>query len=189
MRTLRASDAAEYATWYLERDREKDASAPIPQDGDESLELMKSRHAGKWLDWFDAAAWSIVAMDEEDFGRLIFLESSWTKDAGLTVPDRSNYRLLSRVGELAIERNYLAVGHPRHRRYYTLLECGLQLTGGCRVMLRPATDGERSRNPDGDYYLMDGAGRCLPYVIQLLEGVRQFDGVEAFLATQGAEVS
>lgn len=189
MKPLGASSAGEYASWYLARDREKDGSDSIRDEKVDAVAVMKARHSGKWLDWFDDAAWSIVSLGEEEFGRLIYLDNAWTKREGLTIKDRPNYRLLSRVAELAREIDYLAHGDPRHRRYYTLLQCGLRLTGDCRVMIRSADEGEMRDNPDGQHYLMDGAGRGLPYMILLLEGKLAYEPVEAFVAAPPANLT
>lgn len=190
MDRIRESSAAEYSTWYLTRDRDKYPDAPDPSTSDDPVALMKQLHgSGKWVGWFDEAKWSIVRLTEPEFRHLIFLDSSWTKEEGLTVPIGSNHRLLQRVAENAIRTDYLQrASAKKHRQYRDAMLAGLRLTGDHRVMLRSATPGERAPNPDGMFYLMDGAGRGLPYMILLLEGRLAYEPVEAFLVT-GPEVA
>jgi hypothetical protein len=175
--------AGEYAIWYLKRDREKHPEAPDPMCSSDPISLMKQRHGtGKWLDWFDSADWRTVRLNEIDFRRLIFLDSNWTKAEGLTVPVVPDHRLLEVVAHRALTTNYMGHASDEHRRYYNAFQDGFRMTGDRRVMLRSATDGERSGNPSAEFYQMDGAGRGLPYMILLLEGHLRYEPVEAFLA-------
>jgi hypothetical protein len=186
---IRGSSAAEYSTWYLTRDREKHPEAPDPSSDDDPVALMKELHGtGKWLPWFDEAHWTIVRLSEQEFRHLIFLDSGWTKEEGLTVPAASNHRLLQRVAENAIRIGYLErESAKRHRQYRDAMLEGFRMAGDHRVMLRTATARERAGSPDGTFYWMDGAGRGLPYMILLLERRLAYEPVEAFLAQPGDE--
>ncbi len=121
-----------------------------------------------------------------DLANLVFLESEWTKREGLVIPDGKNYRLLGRVVENAIGRNYLAspLAH-KHKHYYDELATGsLQLEGENRVAICSAEESEIRSNPGAQYYLLDGVGRCLPYMILVAEHKQEFAPIEAFCAAR-----
>jgi hypothetical protein len=176
MRLLRQSSLEEYAKWYLERqwDRKGDLR-PIPEQPEQGIEAMWERHCGKMRNWFDESSrWHIVELDAvDDLPNVVFLECPWTKASGLVIPEGPNYRLLRRASENALARNYLnslSPDHPEHKHYYDALERGeLQLVGGNRIAICSAEPSEMELNPDARYYLLDGVGRCLPYMTLLLE--------------------
>jgi hypothetical protein len=177
----------EYADWYLNRDGRKGGSDPIPDKPEEQVRLMWQCHPGKMRDWFNAAAtrWHIVELDAaEGLENLVFLESPWTKAAGLVIPDGPNYRLLKRVVENAIATKYLArASDHRHKKYYERLMTGdLKLAGEDRIAICSAEDSEIRSNPAARYYLLDGVGRGLPYGILFMEGKLRYAPIEAFLA-------
>jgi hypothetical protein len=143
---------------------------------------MKERHgSGKWLDWFDDAEWSIVTLTEAEFRHLIFLDSDWTRQERLTQPGALNYRILETVARNAITTEYLDRASRQHRDYYAAMVDGYRIAGDDRVLIRAAHEPERAANPAGSYYLMDGAGRGLPYMMLLQERLA-YEPVEAFLA-------
>jgi hypothetical protein len=146
---------------------------------------MWERHPGKMRHWFSlAASWRIVLLDlPNDFYNLVFLESKWTLDEGLVIPGAPNYRVLRRVAENAIAGKYLARASAQHRAYYEAIASGaLSLKGKERVAICSAEDSERKSNPMARYYLLDGVGRALPYMILLLEKKLEYRPLEAFLA-------
>jgi hypothetical protein len=185
MRLVRASSIEEYARWYLQRDRRKHPDA-IADESRDPVEVMRRHHRRKMRDWFsNATRWHIVLLDTaSDLANLVFLESDWTKQEGLVIPDRKNYRLLGRVAEKAIAGNYLArPSANRQKGYYDKLATGsLRIEGEDRVAICSAEESEIRSNPAAQYYLLDGVGRCLPYMILVAEQKREFAPLEAFCA-------
>jgi hypothetical protein len=192
MRFTRASSLEEYAKWYLERETAKGDSRPIPNRPEQQVQAMWDRHCGKMRNWFnEGARWDIADFDVVgDLPNLVFLECPWTKQARLVIPDGPNYRLLGRVAESALRYGYLntlPLEH-KHRTYYERLAAGtLQLVGADRVAVCSAEPSEIRSNPAARYYLLDGVGRCLPYMMLLLERKVGPAPVEAFLADRGTE--
>jgi hypothetical protein len=69
---------------------------------------------------------------------------------------------------------------------YDRLAAGrLELKGENRIAICSAEPDEISANPAARYYLLDGVGRCLPYMILLKEGRLKQMSIEAFLAERG----
>jgi hypothetical protein len=190
MRFIRESSLEEYANWYLERDAAKGDSRPIPNRPEQQVQAMRDRHRGKMRQWFnESTRWRIAELDVvEDLSNLVFLESDWTKKAALVIPDGPNYRLLRRVAENALRCEYLNTlpREHKHRIYYEGLETGT-LRGAQRVAVCSAEPSEIQSNPDARYYLLDGVGRCLPYMMLLLDRKVEPMPVEAFLAERGTE--
>jgi hypothetical protein len=186
MRIIRPSSLHEYAAWYLRRDAQKGGSRSIPDDPEEQVRVMYQRHDGKMRDWFTStASWYIVSLDSvSELSNLIFLECKWTKDEELVVPNGVNYRLLGRVTKNAMNVGYLArPSAHRHKTYYENLAAGsLQLEGDNRIAICSMEEGEGHSNPAAKYYLLDGAGRSLPYMILIHEGKHKYRPVETFLA-------
>jgi hypothetical protein len=180
VQVLRPSSLAEYANWYLQRDARKRQAVPVQH---ERVEMMWKDHEGKMRRWFTDATWSIVLLNEHDFSNLIFLESCWTTSEGLVIPDGHDYRLLKRVAQNALKSSYLTrASDSRHKDYYVRFANGnLKLLGEERITLCSA-EGERELNPTGQYYILDGAGRSLPYLMLVLEGKQKYEPVEAFVA-------
>jgi hypothetical protein len=107
-----------------------------------------------------------------------------TKEEGLVIRDGPNYRLLERVARNAIARNYLArASARRHKTYYDQIASGsLRVEGEDRVAICTAEESGVRSNPAAQYYLLDGVGRCLPYMMLVVEHAREFAPVEAFCA-------
>jgi hypothetical protein len=149
---------------------------------------MWDGHSGKMRKWFnESTRWHIVELDVvEDLPNFVFLESDWTKGEGLVIPNGPNYRLLRRVAQNALACDYLSSlppDHQRHKAYYdSLLRGSLRLVGNNRIALCSAEPSEIASNPAARYYLLDGVGRCLPYMMLLLERKAELVPVEAFLA-------
>lgn len=186
MLTLRESSLDDFIEWYLRREKRKDRSAEVPDTSEGRLSLMREKHSGKLRDSFHSSAWSIVLLNRiDELENLIFLESQWTKKERLVIPDGTpNYRLLSRVAENALGSNYLgSTVDPRHRQYYEAMRsCHFRLECSSRLALCTASESERRSNPSGVYYLHDGAGRALAYLLLIKERKGQFEPVEAFIA-------
>lgn len=185
MRIVRASSVGEYAVWYLQRNQRKHPDSTVNNSGD-PVEVMRRDHPGKMRDWFsDATRWHIVSLDTvSDLANLVFLECDYTKREGLVIPDGENYRLPARVAENAIARSYLASPSAHsHRAYYDKLATrSLRLEGENRVAICSAEDSEIRSSPAAQYCLLDGVGRCLPYMILVAEHKQEFVPIEAFCA-------
>lgn len=190
VRVLRPSSLHDYAAWYLAREGRKGDCRPIPDDPEQQVHAMRQRHCGKMRPWFTAGArWNIVSLDLlSDFSNLVFLESKWTKDEGLVILGDPNYRLLERVAKNAVRANYLDRPSARcHKKYYDDLQRGsLRLEGENRIAICSAEDSERRSNPAAQYYLLDGVGRSLPYMILITEKQRKYEPIEAFLAEKAS---
>jgi hypothetical protein len=185
MRAVRASSVEEYARWYLQRDRRKHPDSIADNTGD-PVEVMRRHHPGKMRNWFsNATRWHIMSLDTAgDLANLVFLESDWTESEGLVIRNGKNYRLLGRVAENAIGGNYLArPSANRHKEYYDKLATGsLRIEDEDRVAICSAEESEIRSNPDAQYYLLDGVGRCLAYMILVAEHTQEFAPIEAFCA-------
>src|ERR1700733_15412789 len=184
MRVARQSSIEEYACWYLRRDRRKHPALSIADDAGDPVETMRRKHSGKMRDWFSASTrWDIVLLDTVgDLGNLVFLECDWTTAERLVIHDGPNHRLLSRVATNAISGNYFERPSAwKHRGYYDELANGsLRIEGENRVAICSAEGSEVRSNPAAQYYLLDGVGRCLPYMALLTQHLREFAPIEAF---------
>jgi hypothetical protein len=186
MQFVREASLEEYAEWFLRRAAANGDSAHIPTGAAQQIAAMSDRHAGKMRPWFNATIhWQIVELDVIDLANLVFLENSWTKENGLVIYDGLNYRTLARVAERARASNYLygSKCHAKQKAYYERLQEGeLCLTGRDRIAICSAEPNEINTNPAARYYLLDGVGRSLPYMILLQERKLEHTRVEAFLA-------
>lgn len=108
----------------------------------------------------------------------------------MVLADGPNYRF-GRVAGNAQAIGYLArPSAQKHRAYYDKLAAGtLRLAGADRIAICSAEPEELEANPVARYYLLDGVGRCLPYMILTAEGRRPPRPVEAFLAERGGLTS
>jgi hypothetical protein len=189
MVVLRSSSVEEYCSWYLRREsRTKNDQRPIPEAPEQQVQVMWARHCGKMRRWFadTNTRWHVALLSASDIETLVFLESGWTKREGLVVPGRKNYRLLGRVAENAITSGYLTrPSAQKHRAYYDALVDGLLcVEGEERVAICSAENSEIESNPGALYYLLDGVGRCLPYMILTKKGALTHTQIEAFLAVK-----
>jgi hypothetical protein len=94
----------------------------------------------------------------------------------------SSFSVVRRVVENAIATEYLArSSDPRHKNYYERLMMGkVELRGEDRIAICSAEPCEVRSKPAARYYLLDGVGRALPYMILLKEGKLQRTPIEAF---------
>jgi hypothetical protein len=186
MRIVESSSVEDYASWYLRRESRKGDTRPIPKEPEQQVQAMMQRHEGKMRKWFSATTrWHIVSLDDvNELANLVFLECEWTKEEGLVVPAGKNYRILSRVAENAKAGDYLDRPSARkHKAYYNQLLAGsLLLQDENRIAICSAEPSEIASNPAARYYLLDGVGRCLPYMILLKERKIEHTSIEAFLA-------
>ena len=149
---------------------------------------MEREHSGKLKHWYEKAIWKIIRITQDEFERIIPIESDWTKRTGLTNPSLGdNYRLLRNVAGIAIQINYLDYaersGYKDYKEYYNQLRRGdIHLEGENRIVLRSLGHDETLGNPDAFFYLQDGWARSLPYQILLMEGHLSYEPVEAFCA-------
>jgi hypothetical protein len=186
MRHLRGSTFDEYVEWYLSRERRENPNLNVPDTAPARMDMMKRDHGGKLRFWFEKGRWSVVLLEREEFANLIFHEDGWTRQEGLLVDDGQNYRLLGRVADRALESGYLTkTNDKRHLEYYTAFRrCHFRPEGISRLVICAANDAERKANPGGSFYLHDGTGRGLPYMILVTENPAMFEPVEAFLAQE-----
>ena len=190
---LRQSSLEEYASWYLAREAKKPGAAPVAAVGPAAVTCMWQQHPGKMRGWFrNAATWSVVTLNSfAEVERLIFLESSWTKEEQLVIPDGApNYRLLDRVAQNASMHSYFDRPRAdRHRVYRDDLCTGrLSLVGDSRIALCTPEESEIRTNPAGTFYILDGVGRCLPFVTLVRSGGLIFTPVEAFLVERSVSL-
>ena len=183
---MRPSSIDEYASWYLHRQRRKGDTRPIPAAPKDQLQVMWERHGeGKMRGWFSATTrWHLALLDPDDLANLVFLESDWTKGEGLVIPGVPGYRLLERVAEKAKTADYFSrpTAH-KHKAYYDALASGaLRLEGDERVAICSAEESEIRQNPSARYYLLDGVGRCLPYMVLSKAPAVVYAPVESFVA-------
>lgn len=136
---------------------------------------------------FNFISVKLITINLEEFRRLVFLENNWTIEERLTPRNNpTDYRLLERVAERAINMDYINninEGHRgyRMREYYNKIQSSdLQLNCENRIIIRSLVENERIHNPHGNYYIHDGNGRCLPYMILLLEDRIEFNKVECY---------
>jgi hypothetical protein len=186
MQRCRASSYDEFVDWYLARERRKKGTS-VPTSARDRREEMRTKHPGKIRPWFSSGVWDVVLLDQQDLERLIFYEDQATKSSGLVNPnDGLNYRLLGKVAENARKSQYLTrVPGSGHVRYYQALRDGhFLLEHSSSIVICTPNAGERLSNPNGLYYLHDGTGRALPYLMLVKEGHIPFEPVMAFRAEE-----
>ena len=185
MHVLRPSSLEEYASWYLDRERLKGDDWPTPSDPRQRVQMMWQRHEGKMRSWFtEKTRWHLVLLGLDDVSDLVFLESCWTKCEGLVIPGSMNYRLLGQVAENAKASDYFSrPSAHKHKVYYDILAAGsLRLEDNDRVAVCSAEESEIRKNPKARHYLLDGVGRCLPYMVLTKAHAIEYRPVESFLA-------
>jgi hypothetical protein len=145
---------------------------------------MRQQHEGKTRPWFSTARWFVARLERSEFDRLVFLDCTWTRREGLVLADGPNYRILSRVAQNALSSGYLEkTSDPRHRKYYAAMaECHFRLECTSRLAICSADANELQQNPLATYYLLDGVGRALAYMLFLLNSSVPYESVEAFVA-------
>jgi hypothetical protein len=148
---------------------------------------MCESHPGKMRPWFnDRTGWNIVEFDVlEDLENLVFLECPWTINERLVIPGEPDYRLLKCVVANAFENHYLdrQPSDSKHRTYYEGFKSdSIDLIGSNRIAICSAEPNEIAQNPSAHYYLLDGVGRCLPYLMLLQEERQRSMKIEAFVA-------
>lgn len=181
MRYLSGATYDDYIEWYLRREKRKNPTSELPETAVERKRIMNEQHPGKIRAEFPTANWSVVLLDQSDLENLVFLDSDWTKQEGLTIEGRS--RKLRDVANRAIIQDYLKkTSAEKHQLYYNAMkDCHFRLDGSSRLVIRRSIEGETKH---GEYYLHDGSGRALSYLLLLKqESNVAFESVEAFLAT------
>jgi hypothetical protein len=189
MRFIRQSSYDEFVEWYLRREQRKGTIAEVPALAEKRVQLFERPPVDKigdllWL--FRAADWYVISLDSrEEFDRLVYLDVEWTRSKGLIDPAHGkNFRLLRQVARNALHKHYLEKPDAsKHREYYEKFGAGLRLCGDDRLTLRTMRPVEHDMNPAGIRYLHDGAGRGLPYMLRVLEGM-PYEPVEAFVAEE-----
>jgi len=190
MKILRESSRDEYFKFYLERERRKSRSQePVPATPDRRIREMERDHRDKILPYRGhvATAWHLVALNSEDFGRLLFYDDagagadSWTRPFVDDYKAQADYRLLRNVAARPKAQASVKESH-----YYAEMQQGkwVPLQGDNKIALRTLVHNEGDRNPSAKYYVHDGTGRCLAYMVLILQEKLRFEPVEAFLCEQ-----
>ena len=94
--------------------------------------------------------------------------------------------MLERVGKNSSGGDYISrYSATKHNYYYERMRSGAyELVNGNRIALCSANEHEVGSNPSGRYYLLDGAGRSLPYMMLVAAKTIPYSSVEAFVATR-----
>src|SRR5437660_979007 len=150
MKLLRKASYQNYVNWYLARESRKPDISPYPTTDEARRHLMENEHGGKLRDWFPRADWWMVLIEhKEEFERLVYLCSDWTRNNSLTRPGSKNFRLLRKVAANAIQSRHIeAEASPQMKSYFQQLKEGrLTLCGNDRLVLRTLVDSERNDCP------------------------------------------
>lgn len=129
---------------------------------------------------------NLILLGIDEFKKLVYLESVWTRREKLIIKNGLDYRLLEKVADRAINMRYidsLNEEHPGYRMktyYKKFLSTKMQFKCENRIIIRSLLDNEKFNNPSGKYYIHDGNGRCLPYMILIKEGKIKFNEVECY---------
>ncbi|WP_265592639.1 hypothetical protein [Verrucomicrobium sp. BvORR034] len=183
LRTVDEASYFDYQKWYLGRELAKQRIRsdlrvqPVEQ-------MFECAHSGKVREYFSVGKWSLVRMDaQRDFEQLIFLDDAQTREEGLVINvERPNYRTLLTVANNAINSDYIQrCSSANLKRYYEDLKSGrLRIMKESRIVICEPNGLEKFRNPEGNYYIVDGAARCLAYMMLIVSGQLQYDPIEAF---------
>jgi hypothetical protein len=181
MEMLRESSRDEYFKFYLERQCRKGEPASVPDTPEERRCEMELRGKPLPHPHCRAIAWWLVRLDMHDFGRLIFGEVDWTESFVQPYRGTLDYRLLRNVASRPE-----AQAHAKKRHYYADMQQGkyVPLQGDDMIAVSTPQPEEQRPNPSGLYYLHDGNGRCLAYMVLILQEKLRFEPVEAFLCDQ-----
>lgn len=188
MEPIRPASFDEYATWYLEREVRKGNRDSIPQTpGDRLAEFNGGREKDKYRDWFPAGSWFLQRLQiPEDLETLIFLDTPQLRPWLTNTPERRP--LLGDAAKDASTRHYFE-NNPRaagqRRNYEDLKARRTELRGSDRLVIITPNTSEKSDCPSGTFYLHDGFGRALPYMMVILQGVK-LSPVEALLGEECA---
>jgi len=184
MRYMRDASFDEYAVWFFEREMRKGGGKEVPGTPEDRLAEFHGGAKYKYREWFLTARWTVQCLqDPEEMESLMVVSAHFTREYRLWNPPEQ--RLLGVEARNAIRYDYFLKDPKsgRHRCYYNLLWTGkLELRGADRLVLLSLEDTWRREAPDATYYLHDGFGRALPYMMLLEEEAIQFAPVEVFLA-------
>ena len=184
MRFVREASFDEYATWFFERARRTKACETIPETAHKRLDAFQTWARGKFHDWFITARWTVQLVESpRELESLMVVSAPFTREYRLW--NDGEQRLLGVEARNALQHDYF-LNDPtsgRHARYYLLLKGGkLKLEGQDRLVLITLDESSRLEAPAATYYLHDGFGRALPYMMLLEENGLQFEPMEAILA-------
>lgn len=184
MRYIKDSSFDEYAVWFFEREMRKEGGKEVPGTPEDRLAEFHGEAKDKYREWFPKARWTVQRLeDPKEMESLMVVSASFTREHRLWNPGEQ--RLLGVEARNAIRHDYFRTdpNSGRHRDYYNRLRTGrLELRGADRLVLLSLEDTWRREAPDTTYYLHDGFGRALPYMMLLEEEAIQFAPVEVFLA-------
>jgi hypothetical protein len=187
---LRESSQDEYFKFYLERQCRKGQAKCVPDTPEGRRCEMKRHHEGKILPHPHCReiAWSMVRLDFDDFGRLVFAEVPWTESFVQPHAGTIDYRLLRNVASRPEAQPFVRESHGMDRHYYMEMQHRkyVPLQGDDKIAVSTPQPEEQRANPSGLYYLHDGNGRCLAYMVLILQGKLKPEPVEAFLCEQAS---
>lgn len=181
----------EYGQWYLEREVRKGQrlDCAIPTSAPQMQSHFETRCRGKYRSWFPRGHWTIGHLSFDEFKRLMVLDVAHTRHERLVVAGVP--RTLLNAAKNALASGYFEIMQPKrekHLWYYLRYTIGsLSLTGENRLVVCTLNRGEKRGSPEGAYsfYLHDGWGRALPYMVLLLQNRLSYEPVEVFCAVDG----
>jgi hypothetical protein len=184
MQRLRDSSFVEYGTWFWQRElrNERPLDKPIPSTDSEMEALFKTRAPGKYRPWFRSGRWSVGRLTLDEFKHLMVLDAVETRSEQLVI-ERVN-RTLENAAKNALATGYFEVMRPLRRRHFwyflSYVYGSLRLEGENRLVVCSLSPDETRGAPDAtySYYLHDGWGRALPYMVLVLQGEREYEPVE-----------
>ena len=189
MEQIVESSFLDFGKWYLEREvqKERRLDYPIPTTADEMEFRFKESVGGKYRPWFPKGRWAIKRLTICEFKRLMVLDAHQTRDEQL-VTDKVP-RTLENAAKNALTTGYfeaMTEKRKKHFWYYLSYQYGsLSLESNNRLAVISLNDNEKRGVPNGtySYYLHDGWGRALPYMVHILQGW-EYKPVEVFCAEE-----
>lgn len=188
MKFVRKATFDEYAEWYLQREVRKGnwCKQDLPLTPEGRLDAFRNRECGKFREWFLKARWTVQRLEhQKELETLMVVAAPFTDKLRKPELRTQDARLLGIVADNAIKNDYLNRDPEacRHLDYYTRFKTrDIELQGGDRLVLISLNGGEKREASNATYYLHDGYGRGLPYMMLLKQGVIPFEPVEVFLA-------
>jgi hypothetical protein len=191
MNRVADSSFFEYGKWYREREKRKGChlDGPPPTTEDEMRSLFKKSYPGKYWDPFPRERWSICLLDYDEFKKLMIVDGAETRSEQLVIAGIP--RTLKNAARNAVATGYFETmrwTREKHFWYYLSYRFGsLVLNNKDRLVVRTMNEDEKKQDvPKGtfSYYLHDGWGRALPYMVLLFEKRIKYDPVEVFLAEE-----
>lgn len=172
------------AAWYHRREVWKGSTLPgLPRD---PVRWLATEHAGKLRRWFTTATWVRGYLRSADaLGRLVALDSPWTRAEGLVVAPEA--RTVEGVVHAADAMGYFETLHPgreRHHWYRALFQAGALRPVADHALLLRTIEADEVAPPGERLYLHDGIGRAVPYLWLVRHHLVRFRPVEVWVAVE-----